>query len=392
VLRVLVVGAAGLALLISPVRAAGISTWSMAGHDAQNTSYNADETVLSATSIARLHQVWTVPLPTAGSAAIATDERVYLSERSLTGRSQVLVLNSTNGQSLLTLTASMLHLSGRGDMPETLAHPDDTLIVGALREVVALNPHTGALRWKRPGGATSLTVNGSTIYTGKSCACTSLTGYAYTLSTGHRLWQHVKTDESAPSVIDGHLFSMNATAGVTETNVYDPTSGKLQGTLTLPAAHWLGDATHAYVFVPEMPATATTSASRGWMGQVGPGGATAWRSDLGNVRSGNPVLAGHTLYVPSYRHSPGVIALDARTGDYLWGANVGRSTSMAGANGLLYVLDGASGRLSVLSATTGRELRVIRSPAFKGAGSDALMVAGGQVYVLGARVLTALGV
>jgi outer membrane protein assembly factor BamB len=393
VLRILAVAAAGLALLISPVRATGISTWEVAGHDAQNTSYNADETALSSTSIARLHQVWTAPLPTAGGVAIATDQRVYLADRLATGWPQVLVLNSTDGQNLLTLTPAMLHLSGSNDRPETLAHPDDTLIVGALREVVALNPHTGALRWKQPGGATSLTVNASTIYTGKSCACTSLTGYAYDLTTGHRLWQHVKTDGSAPSAIDGHLFAMNTTAvGASETNIYDPTTGRLQGTVTVPVLHWLGDATHAYAFVPALPATPKTSATRGWIGQMGPGGATVWRSDLGAARTGNPVLAGHTLYVPSDRHSPGVVALDARTGHYLWGADVGRSASMAGANGLLYVLNGATGRLSVLNMTTGRELRVITLPAFKGGGAGALQVAGGQVYVMGAKALTALGV
>jgi outer membrane protein assembly factor BamB len=391
VFRVLLLVVTILVLGTSAVRAAAISSWSMAGHDAQNTAFNPDETRLSITTISRLHVVWTAP---AVENAIATDQRVYVIALSRTGASSVNVLNATDGHNLLTVTPKMLHLSSApGDAPNALAHPDDTLIVGSSREVVALNPHTGTLRWYQYGGATALTVDGSTLYTGKDCrnACGAIATYALNVTNGKRLWQHPHTVEAAPVAANGLLYSSVGSYGRGRTDVYDPTTGTLVGTFTVNPA-WLGDATHAYAFFPAISNSTTGKTSRGWIGQISPSGGTVWKADLGRVTGGNPVFAYHELFVPSNRHSPGVIALDAKSGRYLWGANVGPSSSMVAANGLLYVLNSAAGRLSVLSIKTGASLRVLTLPTFKGTGTGTLMIAGGQVYVRGAKGLVALGV
>jgi len=114
-----------------------------------------------------------------------------------------------------------------------------------------------------------------------------------------------------------------------------------------------------------------------------------WKADLGRIVAGNPVLAYNTLFLPSNRHHPGVIALNATNGRYLWGADVGPSSSMVVANHLLYVLNDALGRVDIIRASNGVVLRSIKVPGFNNRGATSVMVAGGTLYVLGGNGLVA---
>jgi outer membrane protein assembly factor BamB len=388
VFRSLIALLAALLLGVTGASATGISTWSVAGHDAQDTSFNSTETALSELNVARLHVIWTAP---GATSAIATDQRVYAILSAGTAPARVVVLNTVDGKNLFTFTPAMMRLSrAAGDTPSALAHPDDTLIVGSTRETVALNPHNGHLRWYVAGGATTITVSGTTVYTGKLCAgaCGAAVTSAIGLTSGKPLWRR-NGFLGSPVAVNGLLYAhLGLYGGITQ--VLNPRSGRLLGTLNLNA-RWLGDSAHSYAFVLPGVNPNTGAVGRAWIGQIGVNGATQWRADLGTIKEGNPALAYGDLFVPSNRHHPGVIALDARTGRYLWGVDCGVSSNLVVANHLVYVLNDTTGRLIILRTSNGSLVRTIPVPGFNNRGAKDLMVAGGRVFVLGGNGLVALG-
>ena len=385
--RILAILAVVLVIGASDVSAATVSTWSMFGHDAHDSSFNANESTLGSGNVRLLHVAWSVGRV---SSAIATDQRVYIIQPVLLSPSKVVVLNAADGKVLLTYTPAMLRLQrGANDSPMALAHPDDTLVVANLREVVALNPHTGALRWYSAGGATSLVANWPALYTGKGCQnpCGILASYALDVQTGRKIWSHAGNFGQTPAALNGLLYQTVGQQSGT-THVYNQSSGRLVGTLQINA-RWLGDSHRAYAFVlvGRQPGSATLG--RSWIGEIAPNGVAVWKADLGRIVAGNPVLAYNTLFLPSNRHHPGVIALNATNGRYLWGADVGPSSSMVVANHLLYVLNDALGRVDIIRASNGVVLRSIKVPGFNNRGATGVMVAGGTLYVLGGNGLVA---
>jgi outer membrane protein assembly factor BamB len=115
-----------------------------------------------------------------------------------------------------------------------------------------------------------------------------------------------------------------------------------------------------------------------------------WKADLGRITSGNAALAYGTLFAPSNRHNPGVIALNARTGKYVWGANIGPSSNMVVANRLIYVLHDTTGTVDILRTSNGTLVRRLLIGGYTRRGGTGLMVAGGTLYVLGGNGLVAL--
>jgi outer membrane protein assembly factor BamB len=379
---------AALLLGLTSVSAAPVSTWSMAGHDAQNTAFNNTEFALGAQNVARLHPVWTAR---GVLNAIATDQRVYAIVSNGVAPPRVVVMNAADGKVLLAYTPAMLHLTRfTDDIPQALAHPDDTLVVASTRAVVALNPHNGKLRWYSPGGATSLVVNGSTVYTGKVCrrVCGPLATYALDLRTGRRIWQHPGNLAGAPTVVNGGLYvPIDASTG--STRVYSQKTASFLGTLRI-SADWLGDVRSAYAFALMNARSNGTVARRAWIGQISSSGTVVWKADLGKVASGNPVLAYGDVFVPSNRHHPGVIGLNARTGAFLWGADIGASSNMLVANHLLYVLHSTTGTVDVLRTANGTLVRRLTIAGFSRRGGTGLMVAGGTLYARSTNGLVAL--
>jgi hypothetical protein len=368
--------------------AAGVSDWSMAGHDAQNTAFNGAEVTLGVTNAARLHPVWTARNVVD---TIATDQRVYAILPNGVGPSRVVVMNSADGKVLFNYTPAMLHLTRfADDSPQALAHPDDTLLVGSTRAVVALNPHNGKLHWYAPGGATSLTVDGSTVYTGKYCrsVCGPIATYALNLQNGGRVWQHAGSFAGTPVAVIGGLYEHVSTYGGA-TEVYSRPGGRLLGVLRING-QWLGDGRNAYAFSYMGTSSGRTPRTRAWIGQISSSGTVVWKADLGKVSSGNAALAYGTLFVPSYRNHPGVVALNARNGRFLWGADVGASSRMVVANHLLYVLHDTTGTVDILRVTNGSLIRRLVIGGWTSRGQTGLMVAGGTLYVLGGNRLVAL--
>jgi outer membrane protein assembly factor BamB len=149
------------------------------------------------------------------------------------------------------------------------------------------------------------------------------------------------------------------------------------------------------MYADVFPPPSATSARNGvqpWLGRISRTGKPMWKVPLGNLRqfaATTPVLAYNTLYVQSNRFHPGVLAINASTGQIRWGADIGMTTSLVAANHLLFALQ-RNGQIVVLSAETGKLLRAMAVPgAFTPDSSTGLMVAGGTLYRLSGNGLTA---
>lgn len=372
-----------LALCLALVLALGIATadaadsWLVANHDAAATNFNPGEHLLSAATVSRLHVVWRQE---GVLSAVATDERVYAIVKAVGSGSNVAVFDAATGKVLRTFTAANLHLTDRpGDNPQALAYAQGKLVVGASTALLALDPSSGRLWWRTPGGASVLTVKDRTIYTGKGCQnvpsrCGSLASYAVDLTNGRVRWQHPGNGGALPTLVAGRLYQLWGMY-MPSTHVYDAASGRLLATLPLTAS-WTGDVARSYADVTGGP-----SGKPDWLGEIGANGKPVWKVSVGHVQGNSrPALAYGTLFLPSNRFHPGVIAVNARNGQVRWGADVGPNVSVAVANHLVYVLHTETGALDILDAASGRGVVHLMIPGYVGYGS--LFVSGGTVYVV----------
>jgi outer membrane protein assembly factor BamB len=192
--------------------------------------------------------------------------------------------------------------------------------------------------------------------------------------------------------VGGHLLQ-NWGEVVHETRVYDPVHGGRVATFALDAS-WFGDGANVYAQVTNGPRQGVPARGRSWIGRITSYGTTSWKTDLWHITEGNPVMNRTAIFTPSNRHSPGVIALNRRTGKLLWGANIGPSVSLVGANGVLYVLHEGTGTVDLLNMSSGALLRRVLVPGYKYLGitygPTDMMVAGGTLYVLSDTGLVAM--
>jgi hypothetical protein len=295
---------------------------------------------------------------------------------------EIVVLDAQSGRRLRTLTATSLHLRNKPyDFPAALAYTGGRLIVGAIREVMAINPDTGSRYWSVPGGATELAVDGNTVYTAKYCQneCGAVVSEAIRVPDGRVLWKHSGFFGGVPVLAEGRLFQ---TIGRGVTQVYEPGSGSLVATLRY-AAQWLGDSTAVYAYVPNgSPGPGAPRAGRAWLGRIGSTGKPMWKFDLGFTGTGNAVLASGMLYVPSNRFHPGVIGVKASNGHIQWGADVGKDVSLLAANRLVYVLHQPDARLSVLNGSSGATIQQLSIPRYGVQGTSTLVLGGGTLYAV----------
>jgi len=368
----------------SPSPAARPSSWRMADYDAQATRFNGVERVIGSASVGLLHPVWTVPHVLQ---AVAIGRLVFAVTNSATA---VAVVDGASGKILRTVTLTSLRARG-GDRINALAYASGMLLVATALDIFALDPTTGRQVWRLPGGATELVVSGSTIYTGKYCetACGSFAAYAIDLNTGRPLWQHQGNFSDLPVLIAGRLYQRWFTHGG-EARIYEPRSGQLVATLPL-SARWLGDAHDAYAeVVPRVQGEGGTP-QRLSLIRVGPTGKPAWKVDLGPASSSPPVLAYHTLFIPSNRFHPGIIAVDARNGHILWGADIGRDVSLIAANHLIFALHSEVKAVDILDAGSGRLVRRLDLSSARVGTFDSMLIAGGALYlVAGGQGMVAL--
>lgn len=371
------------ALGLSGAAAAGPSSWPQSGHDAQSSNFNPDERILSAATVPRVRRVWSRP---GVIQAVATESRVYGVTSGGSGAS-LLVLDARSGRLIHAYTTRALRLPN-GDTFYGLAYAQGRLVVAATRVVLALNPDSGHVYWRTPGGALGLIVAGDRVYTGKGCQfpCGPTASYALDLRTGRVIWRHPGNFGAPPVLLGGRLYqTWGENRG--ETRVYDPGSGRLAGRLNL-FGWWTGDAGSTYL---ETTLNPLSSSAQDWLERVDAAGRLSWRVRLGLVAGPDfPVYAYHMLFAASNRFHPGLVGIDAANGKVKWGADLGSGLSLIAANHLVYALHQSTGRVDVLSAADGRDVARLAVGPGSGGGSSGLMVAAGTLYVISGGQLTAL--
>lgn len=362
------------------------SSWPQSGYDARGTNFNGTEKTLSARNVRSLHVAWSIPGVTA---PVASGQAVYgvMYGSNAGAFPGVVVINARTGATTHFFSSRQLGLQTKpADAPQALALWNGRLIVGARGQVLALNPSTGKIYWRVPGGADALVISGKQLFTGKGCqsACGSLVSQSIDLSTGKLLWTHRGNFGHAPVLMGSHLYQVWGEYGG-HTSVYDQTSGTLLGTMPI-YGEWTGSAGHTYAYVVSARSIPNKHAA---LKEIGPDGRAQWSINLGRAGDGYLVYAYGTIFTGSYRFSPGMVAINAANGRIRWAADLGQYLHLAAANHLLIATNDQTGQVSVLNAGSGRILRQLTLPN-KPYAVSSLAIAGGTIYVSDASGLTAI--
>lgn len=374
----------------TPALAHGRGSWPMAGHDIHNSNNNPTERSLGTRTISALRQTWYYSARNPYQ-VIATAARIYALVPH--GRAGALViLDARTGKLLHLLTAATLHLTPGDDLAALTYVRGEVIVGGGLRSVVAVDAASGRFRWRAQASGIYLAADGNTIYTGKGCqevpkSCGLLASYAINARTGRILWQHPGNGGGPPVVVAGRLYQR---WGIERgnTRVYDPHSGAPVATLLLDAT-WTGDGQSACALVQN-----AVQNSPAWIGRIAADGRPAWKFQLGHVSPlvGGLAFAGGAVFTASNRFHPGVVALGAARGKFLWGADVGPTRQLIVANGLLFALrtDGAT---AILDSSTGRSIRRLAAPAVLQPDVAPIyseLIANGTLYDVGENGIVAL--
>ncbi|HZU13249.1 MAG TPA: PQQ-binding-like beta-propeller repeat protein [Chloroflexota bacterium] len=364
------------ALALSVTRAAD---WPMDGHDPAATSYSAQG--FTPAQIARLHMAWR----RTGFSAINTivaGRYVYMLANNNGGASRLLVIDAASGRTLRTYTSQSLHLSQPatpiGNGMQDLAYAGGRLVIATIATVLAINPLTGHQYWRVNGGAQGLIIAANIVYTGKGCQnpCGTLASYAINLMTGHVLWTHHGNFGATPTLVLDHLFQgWGEMKG--STRIYDPLSGQLIGSIPYLGL-WSGDASHAYV---DTGVNIMSGRFHAELESLSPDGHIAWQVNLGRPNEIHPVVAAGTIYVPSDRFHPGMLAVNARNGRILWAADVGSGLQIAAAGRLVYAYSEQHCLLTVLDGRSGRALRAWQPLSCQNGAGGAMILSGNTLYV-----------
>ncbi|GAC1445551.1 MAG: hypothetical protein NVSMB52_07020 [Chloroflexota bacterium] len=377
------------AFALVPSWALGADSWLMSGHDAAQTNANPGTGALGLAAAVTLHPVWIYPDVVQ---AIATDKKVFaaLTEHppSSAARLVVVMLNARSGGLMRKFTTESLGVRS-STYTASLAYGAGRLVVAMDPAVVALNPDTGRHYWRNADGASLVTLDRDTLYTGKGCqyACGGvLTSNAISLRTGKVLWRHPGNLGGVPTLVAGRLYQNWGLSDVTaETHVYEPYSGQIVGRLPWNAV-WTGDRKHAYA---DVVGGNTSPTGRTWLGQIGPVGKPIWKLDTGHANYTPPVLADHTLFCASNRFHPGLIAVNPANGHLMWASDLGGNLSVTAANHLLFVLHRVTGQVDVVRAITGRIVRTLHLPKAAGSGASDIFVSDSTLYVVAQKGLVA---
>jgi PQQ-like domain len=364
---------------LSPARAAGDASWPVSGHDAQSSGFNPAEQLIGKSNVKLLRRSWNYH---DAYRAVVSGGRVVVVAGNGLRNQRVVMLDAVTGRALRTIAATSLHLGSTDEITD-LAFDAGKVVVATTGALIGIDSASGKVIWRDAGGATFLTAAGGVAYTGKGCQnpCGALASFAIEDQTGRIRWRHEGNFGGPPVLIGGHLYqSWGEYRG--ETRVYDPGSGGLIATMPLLAS-WTGNSTYTYADV------FAGLGKPSWLGKIGASGRPGWRVKLGVVGGGNPVLAYGSVFLPSNRFHPGVIAVRARDGKVLWGADLGSNLSLAAANQLIYVLRQRSGRVNVLNASSGAQVATLQTPAYKAAGTGEVLVANGALYVVGGGSVSA---
>ncbi|HEY6542281.1 MAG TPA: PQQ-binding-like beta-propeller repeat protein, partial [Ktedonobacteraceae bacterium] len=191
-----------------------------------------------------------------------------------------------------------------------------------------------------PDGFSALTVSNGIIYT---CSMNGYT-YAFNSATGDLLWMHNTgfDNTSAPAVVDGvvyvgsdYVYALNAQDG-SERWKYQTPDVVTSSPVIVNNILYVGSyGNHVY---------ALNTAS----------GAVIWQYDTGGRVYVDPIVAGGSVFFGSGDDGPTLYAVNAQTGKLLWSNGMRVDSSLAFANGILYV--GSDNYLYALNPQNGAML------------------------------------
>ncbi|MDR3350964.1 MAG: PQQ-binding-like beta-propeller repeat protein [Prevotellaceae bacterium] len=236
---------------------------------------------------------------------------------------------------------------------------DNAVIFGSAdRHIYCLHPLTGALQWKFAAGEAVLgaaTIEGNTVYIGAS----DHTFRALDIATGQPVWEYTEVRgyiETRPLVYnnavifgawDETLYALDKHTG----GLLWKWRGGRPGMLYSPAAVWPAAANgKIFITAPDRYLTAIDAAT----------GATVWRTGESSVRETVGVSAdGERVYSKTMQDSVVCFSATAGVPQRLWTTNAGYGYDHAPSmpvesggvvygstkNGLIFALDGQSGRL-----------------------------------------------
>jgi serine/threonine protein kinase/outer membrane protein assembly factor BamB len=320
----------------------------MFGFDAQHTSSNPYETLLSRTNVSHLVPKW-ISDPTGGlssSPAIVVGGLVYIGSND----GKVYAFDATTGHTRWVGSTGGLNLASP-------AVVNGVAYVGALdQKLYAFDALSGKVRWIAPalGSAisSSPTVANDAIYVGTEDGRVR----AFDAATGRALWtsDSFGSRGSAPAVANGVVYIGATVGGAGRGRVYafDAATGQNR---------WVSELVDGGIDINSSP---TVVKGMVYIGS-GLGGLAAFDAATGHIRWVTAPTAGSTGSSPAvangmvYFTSDRLYAFDAVTGQVRWTSNpIGASNSDSPlvANGVVYVASISGNKVYAFDATNGSVL------------------------------------
>ncbi len=337
--------------------------WVEQGFGAGRLGLNPYENTLSASNVAQLGQLWSVPTGGFFSSPAVVNNRVYTASYLFGGvqaRSAATGAVLWNAQTTVKFDTSPAVVGG-------------VVYIGGRSTTImyALNATTGATKWTQTLGdsvESSPVVVDGIVYVG----CDDSKVYALNATTGAIIWTYA-TDlyaASSPAVVNGVLYvvsggSLNALNAATGANYWSyAASFEISGSPVVANGRvFIADGSNLYAIsagaqgggqllwsaaptsglISSAPAVA---GNRVYVGSSGGSlysfnartGSLEWACDLDAPVDGSPIVANGVVYVGT--RSGDLFAVDALNGDELVSMHVGSSyilTSAAVSDGALYV-------------------------------------------------------
>lgn len=344
--------------------------WAQSGHDAGHNGYNPDEYRITAGTVNRLVQRWSVSTAegvTQQQAPVVADSQLFLADTGGIGS-----YNAVTG-------AAGWKFAVDGQQPPVIA-TDGASLFAYLRspgELVSLDTATGDVRWRRPvasaaPGGRLLLDHGVVVVGGNDGV--NLGAWAFDAATGTPKWQKLGLDPQWP-VADGKMLLTRPYRGGVQ--AVDIVTGRVAWQSDRDWYGYAADPTGRFFLVGDDAELSKVRADTGFV---------AWtRTGLW----GPPAVDNDRIYTAIEDNPETVVAVDLTTGEPLWQLTAGIMPSVAG--GVLWVSHSSADegwKLEGLDPATGVPLDLPVGLHDTG-GTERAVVAHGWLYVTDGATLHA---
>ncbi|MHB8489610.1 MAG: outer membrane protein assembly factor BamB family protein [Candidatus Dormibacteria bacterium] len=356
--------------------------WSQFMFDAGHTGFNPNETVLSPSQVAGLHQLWDVSL---GPAAEATQTSAPVIVDGV-------VYDAWGSNDVAAVRLSDRHVLWRRHFDAAVGSRP-AVVNGVLYATVgsalyALRASTGSKVWsydtRQDLYFTVPTAANGVVY----LTTTNGVVYSFNGATGAKRWSRSVGGQldSAPALGNGAIVVATNLPSGARVLALGRSSGHVLWTRDVPGTVWRGGpaVSRSTVYVGANANVSTLYALRLSDGK------RLWSGPLGREMDTTPAVAGDTVIAATI--DDGLRAFDARDGAVRWNATRGEFwASPVIADGVAYIVEDV-GTLRALRASSGAVLWFVDQQAFGSAAMGTVAVLDGVVYsATPAGVLVAYG-